>query len=135
MQHWECHFCEVFICKSYHRSSGMFSFSYHDICSAYRFPTDDCPGYYGFAFPSGLNRTEAQKAQKPRTTPSDASRCLNFQAPTSTPTPVAADTFRGLKISQSTYKVYMNEEDGQVSLVGWDELPKEVWNLTGTRSD
>ncbi|KAH8102876.1 aspartic peptidase domain-containing protein [Cristinia sonorae] len=56
---------------------------------AYRLPTGDCPGYYGFAFPRGANRTEEQISQKPTSTPAQMSQCLRFTAPTSTPTLVA----------------------------------------------
>ncbi len=98
--------------------------------SAYRFPTGDCPGYYGFAFPSGLNRTEAQKAQKPRTTPTSASQCLNLIKPTSTPSPLPVSNSRGgRKVSPSSYSVFKHEEEGQVHLVGWDELPEGKWNI------
>ncbi|KAF9236443.1 acid protease [Melanogaster broomeanus] len=53
---------------------------------AYRFPTDTCPGYYGFAFPSGSNRTQSQISQTPTSTPTNSAQCLSLTAPTSTPT-------------------------------------------------
>ena len=98
-------------------SSLIFVFNHR----AYRFPTNDCPGYYGFAFPSGANRTESQKAQRPATTPSNSAECLNIVPPTSTPSPLAVAKIR--KEVVSGFSVYGNEADGQVSLAGVNELP------------
>lgn len=93
---------------------------------AYRFPTDSCPGYYGFAFPSGANRTQAQIAQKPTSTPASSSQCLSLTAPTSTPTlPAGLATST---LSSGTYEVYGRPGAAQVQLVGVDDLPKGVWN-------
>jgi hypothetical protein len=102
---------------------------------AYRFPTDDCPGYYGFAFPTSLNRTSSQIAQKPRSTPPLASSCLNLITPTSTPTPFPTALQAQKKLSPESYGVYAHEGEGMVPLVGWDELRKGVWDLvTGSGS-
>ncbi|KAL4244383.1 peptidase A1 family protein [Abortiporus biennis] len=90
---------------------------------AFRFPTDNCPGYYGFAFPSGANRTQAQLDQKPTSTPTASAQCLVLTAPTSTPTATLAVS------SQKTYAVY-GAEDIQVPLTGVDLLAKGVWNAT-----
>lgn len=54
--------------------------------SAYRYPTDSCPGYFGFAFPQGCQSNQAEISQKPTSTPTQSSRCLVFTPPTSTPT-------------------------------------------------
>jgi hypothetical protein len=52
---------------------------------AYRFPTDDCPGYYGFAFSSGSNRTQSQTSQAPKAIPTGNTQYLSFAAATSAP--------------------------------------------------
>ncbi|KAJ3481630.1 hypothetical protein NLI96_g7537 [Meripilus lineatus] len=78
---------------------------------AYRFPTDSCPGYFGFAFPRGANRTQEQIAQKPTSTPTLSSQCLTFATPTSTPSP------SGVPLP--------------IGLVGAEQLVKGVWNVTG----
>ena len=96
--------------------------------SAYRFPTDTCPGYYGFAFPSGANRTDAQKAQKPTSTPSSSSQCLQFTAPTSTPTLSFGSAQSNSRVSEAAYAVYGRPGGQQVQLVGVDDLPRGVWN-------
>lgn len=96
------------------------------IRSAYRFPTDNCPGYYGFAFPKGANRTSAQIAQTPTSTPSSSSQCLSLTAPTSTPTLSAGSATLGL--SSNTYSVYGRPGAAQVQLIGVDDLPKGVWD-------
>ncbi|TCD68235.1 hypothetical protein EIP91_011304 [Steccherinum ochraceum] len=92
---------------------------------AYRFPTGDCPGYYGFAFPKGANRTQEQIAQKPTSTPALASHCLNFVAPTSTPT-----VMRPVDDDGPKYTVYGNSDGLQVPLKGVEFLVKGIWNIT-----
>jgi len=93
---------------------------------AYRFPTDSCPGFYGFAFPAGANRTQAQIAQKPTSTPSSSSQCLSLTAPTSTPTLSAG--WANQALSSGTYEVYGRPGEAQVQLLGVDDLPKGVWD-------
>ena len=94
--------------------------------SAYRFPTDSCPGFYGFAFPKGLNRTQAQISQTPTTTPTLSSQCLNLIKPSSTPTPVPVTVPpRG----SGTYAVLGGAQ--QVPLVGANELDSMVWKNLG----
>lgn len=95
--------------------------------SAYRFPTGECPGYYGFAFPSGTNRTQSQISQKPTSTPTLSSQCLSLTAPTSTPTFSPSIAIKK-GLSQATYGVYGVPGAAQVPLAGVDDLPKGVWN-------
>ncbi|KAF9233535.1 aspartic peptidase domain-containing protein [Melanogaster broomeanus] len=96
---------------------------------AYRFPTDTCPGYYGFAFPSGSNRTQSQISQTPTLTPTNSAQCLSLTAPTSTPT---ANVVLAQKptMSKETYSVYGRPGVEQVSLLGVDDMPNIVWNWT-----
>ncbi|KAN0097966.1 Aspartic peptidase domain containing protein [Tylopilus felleus] len=96
---------------------------------AYRFPTGDCPGYYGFAFPSGANRTQSQISQTPTSTPTNSAQCLSLAAPTSTPTAkvVLAQEFFA---SQGTYPVYERQNSSPVPLVGMGDLAQIVWNET-----
>ncbi|EGO30161.1 hypothetical protein SERLADRAFT_454467 [Serpula lacrymans var. lacrymans S7.9] len=96
---------------------------------AYRFPTANCPGYYGFAFPSGANRTQAEISQTPTSTPAQSAQCLSLTKPTSTPTATVVTTRQKL-MSKQNYDVYMNPQANQMPLVGVDELPKAVWNTT-----
>ncbi|CAL1703986.1 unnamed protein product [Somion occarium] len=93
---------------------------------AYRFPTGSCPGFFGFAFPKGLNRTQAQVSQTPRATPTLSSQCLSLTRPTSTPIvsrPASPNSASG------NYAVY-GEDGVQVSLSGADLLVKGIWNAT-----
>ncbi|KAH0839481.1 aspartic peptidase domain-containing protein [Lanmaoa asiatica] len=101
--------------------------------SAYRFPTDDCPGYYGFAFPSGSNRTQSQISQTPTATPTNSARMLVFAAPTSTPTASVVLAQEALA-SKGTYAVYGRQGANQVPLMGVDNIPKMVWNWTSATS-
>ncbi|KAF9236447.1 aspartic peptidase domain-containing protein [Melanogaster broomeanus] len=96
---------------------------------AYRFPTDTCPGYYGFAFPSGSNRTQSQISQTPTSTPTNSAQCLSLIAPTSTPTANVVLVQEAM-MSKETYSVYGRSGVGQVSLLGVDEMPNIVWNWT-----
>ncbi|KAI0075490.1 hypothetical protein K474DRAFT_1394216 [Panus rudis PR-1116 ss-1] len=95
--------------------------------SAYRFPTESCPGFYGFAFPSGLNRTKSQAFQKPASTPSQSAQCLSFSKPTSTPT-----VTRGVPPGSPTglYAVY-GQDGMQVPLKGTEFLAKGISKVTG----
>ncbi|KAG6375191.1 aspartic peptidase domain-containing protein [Boletus reticuloceps] len=96
---------------------------------AYRFPTDDCPGYYGFAFPAGSNRTQSQISQTPTATPTNSARCLSLAAPTSTPTANVVLAQEALT-SKDAYTVYGEQGTAQVPLTGVNDLPKIVWNWT-----
>ena len=88
---------------------------------AYRFPTVDCPkAFYGFAYPKGANRTEAEIRQQPRTTPTLASQCLNLKSPSTTPTPTTEihipertldNNVRSPLPGERTWKVYGRPED------------------------
>ncbi|KAF9254330.1 hypothetical protein L218DRAFT_1049965 [Marasmius fiardii PR-910] len=89
--------------------------------SVYLFPTEDCPGYYGFAFPKGTTAT-MPTSQKPKTTPSDAVKCLSFATPTSTPTPTIRLNEGLATKSKGRYKVY-GQEDVQVELNNIEDLP------------
>ncbi|KAG1740332.1 aspartic peptidase domain-containing protein, partial [Suillus lakei] len=88
---------------------------------AYRFPTDGCPGYYGFAFPAGANRTGSQISQTPTSTPTKSSQCLVFTTPTSTPSPSAEVTAQQKLLSSDKYSVYGGTDEA-VYLVGVDDL-------------
>lgn len=99
-------------------------------CRAYRFPTDSCPGYYGFAFLSNAPNPVASSivSQKPTSTPSQYSQCIaNLVKPTSTPTPTAAVEAKSEPTGQ--YWVFNRPSDGQVPLYGSEELPKGTWNM------
>jgi hypothetical protein len=101
---------------------------------AYRFPTPNCPrAFYGFAYPKGANRTEAQKRQKPRTIPAADTQCLNFGKTPSTapsfPTKPVEVAFRTLDGAQrtplpgeKTWKVYGGNEDEWVVLKDADSI-------------
>ena len=97
--------------------------------SAYRFPADDCPGYYGFAFPSGSNRTQLQISQTPTATPTNSAQCLSLAAPTSTLVANVVLAQEALA-SKDTYAVYARQGANQVPLVGVDEIPQMAWNWT-----
>ncbi|KAF8550572.1 acid protease [Imleria badia] len=98
---------------------------------AYRFPTDSCPGFYGFAFPSGnINRTSSQIAQTPSSTPTQSSQCLVFASPTATPTP-SFETVQEMRMSTQKYHVW--GEQMMVSLFGESGLGSSwEWNLTSS---
>ncbi|TFK67418.1 acid protease [Pluteus cervinus] len=99
---------------------------------AYRFPTDNCPGYYGFAFPSGANRTQDQINQKPTSTPSLSSQCLVLSQPTSTPS-ISSSSSDSNKNNKGTgaFEVY-GGDDEQVPLLDAENLKRAVWNKTLT---
>jgi len=98
---------------------------------AYRFPTDSCPGFYGFAFPSGdINRTASQIAQVPSSTPARSAECLAFTTPTATPSP-SFETVYDIRVSNEKYQVWGEQQRG-VNLFGEGGLGKAVaWNLSG----
>ncbi|KAL0058490.1 hypothetical protein AAF712_014824 [Marasmius tenuissimus] len=90
---------------------------------AYRFPTGDCPGYYGFAIPKGS--LASTSTQTPRATPTDASKCLALVTPSSTPTPtITVHEGPYSDTSTETYKVYGASEDQWVVLKHINDLPK-----------
>lgn len=96
--------------------------------SAYRFPTDDCPGYLGFAFPSGLNRTQEQTSQRPTSTPPQASQCLALKTPSSTPLITIATRGGWRDSGEGKYNVYGAEGNMQVPLLDADQLEATVWD-------
>jgi hypothetical protein len=90
--------------------------------SAYRFPTGNCPGYWGFATPKGS--TPPTSTQKPKATPSDAKTCLSFTTPSSTPTPtIVVNNGPPVPSSGQKYSVYGRPADQQVELRGVNDLP------------
>lgn len=97
--------------------------------SAYRFPTDGCPGYYGFAFPSGSNRTQSQISQTPTATPTNSAQCLSLAAPTSTPVANVVLAQEALA-SKNTYAVYGVQGANPMPLMGIEDIPQMVWNWT-----
>ncbi|KAG6369912.1 hypothetical protein JVT61DRAFT_13379 [Boletus reticuloceps] len=98
---------------------------------AYRFPTDSCPGFYGFAFPSGnVNRTSSQIAQTPASTPTQSSQCLVFSSPTATPSP-SFETVQQIQTLTQKYRVW--GEQIMVNLFGEEGLGgRWEWNVTST---
>ncbi|KAG2125403.1 aspartic peptidase domain-containing protein [Suillus clintonianus] len=96
---------------------------------AYRFPTDNCPGYYGFAFATGANRTQAQISQTPTSTPTNSAQCLSFASPTSTPSATIVTAQQKL-LSSEKYSVYGRPNASQMSLIDVENLPKMTWNAT-----
>ncbi|KAF9224515.1 acid protease [Gyrodon lividus] len=96
---------------------------------AYRFPTDSCPGYYGFAFPSGANRTQSQISQTPTSTPTNSAQCLSLIAPTSTPTANVVLAQEALA-SKETYSIYGRPGASEMPLLGVNDMPQIVWNWT-----
>ncbi|KAG2130898.1 aspartic peptidase domain-containing protein [Suillus clintonianus] len=96
---------------------------------AYRFPTDNCPGYYGFAFAKGANRTQAQISQTPTSTPTNSAQCLSFASPTSTPSATIV-TARQALLSSEKYSVYGSTNASQVPLIDVENLSKMTWNAT-----
>ncbi|KAG1752304.1 aspartic peptidase domain-containing protein [Suillus paluster] len=102
---------------------------------AYRFPTDGCPGFYGFAFPSGpVNRTAAQLSQTPTSTPTNSAQCLALIPPTSTPTP-SFKTAQQMLFSTKKYNVYDSPQNMSVSLLGVENFPAIVWNSSSSNSN
>ncbi|KAJ8579494.1 acid protease [Rhizopogon salebrosus TDB-379] len=95
---------------------------------AYRFPSAGCPGFYGFAFPSGpVNRTAAQIAQTPTSTPTNSAQCLALIPPTSTPT-ISVTTAKQKLFSTNKYSVYGGSQNISVPLMGVENFPAVVWN-------
>jgi hypothetical protein len=95
---------------------------------AYRFPTEDCPGYYGFAFPSGSNRTRTQINQKPTSTPDKASQCLSLTKPASTPKAKISSQGKGSNDLKGSYYVYGSATNDQVALLDAESLAAAKWN-------
>ncbi|KAF8636266.1 hypothetical protein AX16_011036 [Volvariella volvacea WC 439] len=93
---------------------------------AYRFPTSDspdCPAHIGFAFPSGIDRTEEQINQTPRSLPPLHDQCLSLISPTEGPVsnPPESQFERG----SGAYTVFGDTSgERQVRLVGANELGK-----------
>lgn len=80
--------------------------------------------YWGFATPKG----GTAPVQKPKTVPSDGTKCLSFTTPTSAPTPsiIASEgASNGAVIGASTekYEVYGRPGEQPVMLRGVDDLP------------
>ncbi|KAF9233526.1 hypothetical protein BU15DRAFT_66520 [Melanogaster broomeanus] len=90
----------------------------------YRFLRDTCPGYYGFAFPSGSNRTQSQISQTPTSTPTNSEQCHSLIAPTSTPT-ASVVLAQELIASKETYGCLWEAGAKQVSL--WGGRHAEIW--------
>ncbi|KAG8710514.1 hypothetical protein FRC11_004438 [Ceratobasidium sp. 423] len=91
--------------------------------SSEEFPTDNCPGYYGFApFKGGPTPTSTRK---PRATPTDAATCLSFVTPSSTPSPTIAigKEFQSSGADEETFAVYGRPNDQRVGLRGVKDLP------------
>ncbi|KIJ06183.1 hypothetical protein PAXINDRAFT_182744 [Paxillus involutus ATCC 200175] len=86
-----------------------------------------CPGYYGFAFPSGANRTQAQISQTPTSTPTNSAQCLSLIIPTSTPTANVVLASEVLS-SNEKYNIYGQPGSFPVSLFGAGDLPQIVWD-------
>ncbi|KAH7885582.1 hypothetical protein F5I97DRAFT_1937717 [Phlebopus sp. FC_14] len=102
---------------------------------AFRFPSDNCPGYYGFAFPSGpINRTASQISQMPTSTPTNSAQCLAFSTPTATPLlSLASGTPQQMQMWSQGYKVYGDPGQAPVDLFGVEGLLPIVWNGTNWR--
>lgn len=102
---------------------------------AYRFPTDGCPGFYGFAFPSGhVNRTAAQISQTPTSTPTNSAQCLALTSPTTTPSP-SFKTAQQMLFSAEKYSVYGSTQNNSVPLLGVENFPAIVWNSSLSNSN
>ncbi|CAE6394641.1 unnamed protein product [Rhizoctonia solani] len=78
-------YCNIGVMKSSTTEYTLGVTFLRSVYLAYRFPTGNCPGYYGFAVSKG-GPTPTSK-QKPKTTPTDAATCLSFATPSSTPSP------------------------------------------------
>ncbi|KAG6370766.1 acid protease [Boletus reticuloceps] len=101
---------------------------------AYRFPTDSCPGFYGFAFPSGnVNRTSSQIAQTPASTPTQSSQCLVFSSPTATPSP-SFETVQQIQTLTQKYRVW-GEQIMCSGLARWSDLSSYLNDHTTPPAD
>ncbi|KDN50766.1 hypothetical protein RSAG8_01264, partial [Rhizoctonia solani AG-8 WAC10335] len=116
-------YCNVGVMKSPATDYTLGVTFLRSVYLAYRFPTGNCPGYYGFAVPKG-GPTPAS-TRKPRTTPTDAATCLSLITPSSTPTPTIAIS-KELQLSgasEETFPVYGRADDQWVALRGVKDLP------------
>ncbi|KAH7885580.1 hypothetical protein F5I97DRAFT_1810829, partial [Phlebopus sp. FC_14] len=84
---------------------------------AFRFPTGNCPGFYGFAFPSGSTVNTTIVSQTPTST---SAQCLAFTTPTSTPQG-SFSTAQNMGMSSTAYPVYGSPNQAPVALLG--DLP------------
>ncbi|CAE6514824.1 unnamed protein product [Rhizoctonia solani] len=116
-------YCNVGVMKSAATDYTLGVTFLRSVYLAYRFPTGNCPGYYGFAVPKG--GPTPTSIRKPRTTPTDAATCLSFVTPTSTPTPTIAISkeLQPSGASEETYPVHRRVEDQWVALRGVKDLP------------
>ncbi|CAE6529852.1 unnamed protein product [Rhizoctonia solani] len=116
-------YCNVGVIKSVATEYTLGLTFLRSVYLAYRFPTGNCPGYYGFAVPKG--GPTPTSTQKPRSTPTDAATCLSFVTPSSTPTPTIAISkeLQPSGTSEETYAVYGRPNDQWVGLQGVKDLP------------
>ncbi|KAH7342035.1 aspartic peptidase domain-containing protein [Rhizoctonia solani] len=116
-------YCNVGVMKSSATEYTLGVTFLRSVYLAYRFPTGDCPGYYGFAAPKG--GPAPTSTRKPRTIPTDAATCLSFVTPSSTPTPTIAISkeLQPSGTSEETYAVYGRPNDQWVGLQGIKDLP------------
>ncbi|KAF8754104.1 Mitochondrial carrier [Rhizoctonia solani] len=125
-------YCNVGVMKSSGTEYTLGVTFLRSVYLAYRFPTGDCPGYYGFAASKG-GPTPTSK-QKPRTIPTDAASCLSFATPNSTPSPTISilKELQPSGVSKETYRVYGRPDDDWVPLRGVQDLPllKPIRNIS-----
>ncbi|KIJ24480.1 hypothetical protein M422DRAFT_274706 [Sphaerobolus stellatus SS14] len=104
---------------------------FRSVYVAYRFPTADCPkAFYGFAFQKGSNVSASLIAQKPTSTPTSSAQCLQFSAPTETPTlniPTIAP--RESVGYDGKYKIFGKEDAPEVPLINAEELMGVDWPM------
>lgn len=112
-------FCNVGVRKSTEYTLGITFL--RSVYLAYRFPTGNCPGYWGFAAPKG--GPAPTSTQKPRVTPTDAGTCLSFTKPSSTPTPTIAVHIGMLGSNGKKYSIYGRPDAQGVELRNVHELP------------
>jgi len=95
--------------------------------SVYRFPTGNCPGYYGFAVSTGTNRTHEQISQTPTSTPTNSPCSVSFVRVKSDIAPLPATIVTAQQKLQSSEKysrVYGRPDAPHVPLVGIGDIPK-----------
>ncbi|KAJ1307266.1 hypothetical protein OPQ81_001379 [Rhizoctonia solani] len=116
-------YCNVGVMKSSETDYTLGVTFLRSVYLAYRFPTGNCPGYYGFATPKGSPTPTSR--QKPRTTPTDAATCLSFVTPSSTPSPTIgiSKELHPSGVSEETYAVYNQPNEQWVALRGVKDLP------------
>jgi len=95
---------------------------------AYRFPAGSCPGFFGFAFPSGTSQPPSLVSQTPTSTPSLSSQCLALSIPSSTPSP----SLPGPLIDTGAQFSVYGEPNAQAHLKGSDALKRGVWGVANT---